>query len=55
MWQKFGDRKVSKGDRNIAYFHSLVNARHRKNHLAELLGENGPVHPTQDMLEVATS
>lgn len=43
------------GDRNNAYFHGLANQRHRSNHLDVLVGENGPVYYTSEMLEVATS
>ena len=33
----------------------MANHRHRKKHLSELIGDNGPVYTTQEMLEVANS
>lgn len=55
LWQRSRGRKIKDGDKNNAYFHALANHRHRKNHLVELNGENGPVHTTNEMLGIATS
>uniref|UniRef100_A0A453Q9V0 Endonuclease/exonuclease/phosphatase domain-containing protein n=1 Tax=Aegilops tauschii subsp. strangulata TaxID=200361 RepID=A0A453Q9V0_AEGTS len=55
LWQRSRDRRIIDGDKNNAYFHAMANHRHRKNHLSELVGDNGPVYTTQEMLGVATS
>ena len=55
LWQWSRDRKIVDGDKNNAYFQALANHRHRKNHLSELNGENGPVYTTKEMLDVATT
>ncbi|KAI4968066.1 hypothetical protein ZWY2020_005414 [Hordeum vulgare] len=48
-------RRIKDGDKNNRYFHALANHRHRKNHLFELNGDDGPVHSTKEMLVIATS
>lgn len=37
LWQRSRDSKFLEGDHNNAYFHSLANYEHRKNHLSTLL------------------
>lgn len=54
MWQRSRTRKLLEGDRNTAYFHVVANQRRRKNHLAVLVGGDGPVTTNTDMLQVAT-
>lgn len=55
LWQRSRDRKIVDGDKNNAYFQALANHRHRKNHITELSGDNGPVYTTKEMLDVATA
>lgn len=55
LWQRSRDRRIKDGDKNNAYFHTLANHRHRKNHLSELNSDNGTVYSTKEMLEVVTS
>ena len=55
LWQRSRFRGIEDGDKNKAYFHTLANHRHRKNHLAELNGPDGPVTNTEDLLDVATT
>ena len=55
LWQRSRDRTFLEGERNNAYFHALANHRHRKAHLFKLVGPDGVVTSTSEMLDVATS
>jgi hypothetical protein len=52
-WQRSRDRQVVEGDRNTSYFHTVANQRRRKKNLSVLIGPNGPVETTEEMLDVA--
>lgn len=54
MWLTSRDRNIKEGDRNTAYFHAVANQRRRKNHLSVLVGDEGPVFTTTNMLDVAS-
>lgn len=47
------DRYTLEGRRNTAYFHALANQRRRKKQIPVLIGLNGPVDDTKDVIKVA--
>jgi hypothetical protein len=50
--QRSRDRNILKGDRSTSYFHVVANHRHRKKRIEGIVGPDGLVQDTKDILKV---
>jgi hypothetical protein len=55
MRQRARERNIKEGDRNMTYFHAVVNQRARKKRIEALQGPDGVVHDTHSILKVVAN